>query len=272
MPPEFAGLNAGLKDSEFASFQQMIFRIAGISMSPAKKALVAGRLAKRLKHHGLDSFEEYFRLVSQQRDELQVAVDLLTTNETYFFREPKHFDFLCDRILPRRSPGRTFRVWSAACSSGEEPYTLAMLLADRLGDAPWEVFGSDISTQVLDKARKGLYPMERARGIPPALLRTYCLKGVGSQEGQLLIDPALRRRVQFSQVNLNETLPEVGEFDVIFLRNVMIYFQSETKRQVVTRLLAKLRPGGEFIIGHSESLNGLVEGLEILAPSIYRKA
>jgi chemotaxis protein methyltransferase CheR len=264
-------LNVSLKDSEFSSFQQMIFRIAGISMTPAKKALVAGRLAKRLKHHGLDSYEDYFQLLSRQQDEMQVAVDLLTTNETYFFREPKHFDFLRDRVLPGHPAGRPFRVWSAACSSGEEPYTLAMLLADRLGDAPWEVFGSDISTQVLDKARRGLYPMERARGIPPALLRTHCLKGVGSQEGQLLIDPALRRRVHLAQINLNEPLPEVGEFDVIFLRNVMIYFDTETKRQVVRRLIELLKPGGYLLIGHSESLNGVVDELQSVMPSIYRK-
>ena len=264
-------LNASLKDNEFAHFQKMIFRIAGISMSSAKKALVAGRLAKRLKHHGLDSYEDYFQLLSLQQDEMQVAVDLLTTNETYFFREPKHFDFLRDRILPQHPGGRPFRVWSAACSSGEEPYTLAMLLADRLGDTPWEVFGSDISTQVLEKARRARYPMERAQGIPPALLRNHCLKGVGSQEGQLLIDAALRQRVRLAQINLNEPLPDVGEFDVIFLRNVMIYFQTETKRQVVARLLAKLRPGGTFIIGHSESLNGLTQGLQSIVPSVYRK-
>jgi chemotaxis protein methyltransferase CheR len=264
-------LDAVLSDSEFADFQRMIFGIAGISMSPAKKALVAGRLAKRLKHHGLGSYREYFQMLSQQQDEMQMAVDLLTTNETYFFREPKHFDFLCDKVLPQHPGGRPFRVWSAACSSGEEPYTLAMLLADRLRSAPWEVFGSDISTQVLEKARRGLYPMDRARGIPPALLRTYCLKGIGSQEGQLLVDAALRKRVSFSQINLNEPLPDVGEFDVIFLRNVMIYFQAETKRQVVGRLLTKLRPGGYFIVGHSESLNGLAQKLESVAPSVYRK-
>jgi chemotaxis protein methyltransferase CheR len=264
-------LDAILSDGEFADFQRMIFSIAGISMSPAKKALVAGRLAKRLKHHGLGSYGEYFRMLSQQHDEMQIAVDLLTTNETYFFREPKHFDFLRDQVLPRHPRGRAFRIWSAACSSGEEPYTLAMLLADQMGDTPWEVFGSDISTQVLDKARRGLYPMERARGIPPALLRTHCLKGIGSQDGQLLVDPALRKRVTFAQINLNEPLPDVGEFDVIFLRNVMIYFQAETKRQVVARLLAKLRPGGIFVVGHSESLNGIAHGLEALAPSVYRK-
>jgi chemotaxis protein methyltransferase CheR len=264
-------IDASLDDSEFARFQQMIFSIAGISMTSAKKALVAGRLSKRLKHHGLASYGEYFQLLSRNREEVQVAVDLLTTNETYFFREPKHFDFLHERILPTHPSGRPFRVWSAACSSGEEPYTLAMVLAEHLGEAPWEILGSDISTRVLDTARTGLYPMERVRGLAPARLRTHCLKGIGSQEGCFMIDPALRRRVRFAQVNLNEPLPDVGEFDVIFLRNVMIYFQTETKRQVVTRLLTKLRPGGHFIVGHSESLNGLAQSLETVVPSIYRK-
>jgi len=263
--------NASISDSDFARFQQMIFNIAGISMTSAKKALVAGRLARRLKHHGLDCYGEYFKLLSRQQDEMQMAVDLLTTNETYFFREPKHFDFLRDTILPKHPPGRPFRVWSAASSSGEEAYTIAMVLADNLGTTPWEILGSDLSTRVLEKALAGLYPMERLRGIPQASLRAHCLKGVGSQTGSFLIDPVLRRRVRFEQINLNEPLPNVGEFDVIFLRNVMIYFQTETKRQVVARLLTKLRPGGYFIVGHSESLNGLAEGLETIAPSIYRK-
>lgn len=264
-------IDASLDDSEFARFQQMIFSIAGISMTSAKKALVAGRLSKRLKHHGLASYGEYFQLLSRNREEVQMAVDLLTTNETYFFREPKHFDFLRERILPTHPSGRPFRVWSAACSSGEEPYTLAMVLAEQLGEAAWDILGSDISTRVLDTARTGLYPMERVRGLAPVRLRTHCLKGIGSQEGCFMIDPALRRRVRFAQVNLNEPLPDVGEFDVIFLRNVMIYFQTETKRQVVTRLLTKLRPGGHFIVGHSESLNGLAQSLETVVPSIYRK-
>lgn len=262
---------ASISDSDFARFQQMIFGVAGISMTSTKKALVAGRLARRLKHHGLECYGEYFKLLSQQPNEMQMAVDLLTTNETYFFREPKHFDFLRDTILPKHTPGRPFRVWSAASSSGEEAYTIAMVLADNLGSTPWEILGSDLSTRVLEKALAGLYPMERLRGIPQASLRAHCLKGIGSQEGSFMIDPILRRRVRFEQINLNEPLPNVGEFDVVFLRNVMIYFQTETKRQVVARLLAKLRPGGYFIVGHSESLNGLAQGLETIAPSIYRK-
>lgn len=260
-----------LSDNEFAQFQQLIFRIAGISMSPAKKALVAGRLTKRLKHHGLESFGDYYRLISARQDELRMAVDLLTTNETHFFREPRHFDLLRERILPEHPGGRPFRVWSAASSSGEEPYTLAMVLAEALGEASWEILGSDLSTRVLDQARSGMYRMERASEIPTPHLKAWCLRGTGSQTGTLMIDPDLRRRVSFRQINLVETLPNVGEFDVIFLRNVMIYFKPETKRQVVSRLLSRLRRGGWFFVGHSESLSGLVDGLLTVAPSVYRK-
>jgi chemotaxis protein methyltransferase CheR len=264
-------LDATLHDHEFADFRQMIHRIAGISMSPAKKALVAGRLAKRLRHHGLNSYEAYFQLISRRQEELQVAVDLLTTNETHFFREQKHFDFLRQHVLPQRPPGRPFRVWSAASSSGQEAYSLAMLLADQLGEAPWEVFGSDISTKVLEKASTALYALEQATEIPSAYLKAYCLKGVGNQAGQFTLEPALRRRVRFQQINLNEPLPQVGEFDVILLRNVMIYFEPQTKQQVVARLLERLRPGGWFIVGHSESLNGLAHDLVAEKPSVYRK-
>lgn len=264
---------ATLSDQEFGQFQKLLYGIAGIHLSPAKKALVCGRLAKRLNQHRLASYGEYFRLLTsgQHQAELQVAVDLLTTNETYFFREPKHFDFLHHKILPGHNPGRSFRVWSAACSSGEEPYSIAMVLADHLGEAPWEVVATDISSRVLEKARAGHYPMERASGISREHLSRYCLKGVGSQEGALLVERRLRSRVNFMQVNLTRPLPALGEFDLIFLRNVMIYFDLETKRQVVQRLLPLLRPGGHFLIGHSESLNGVVDTLQAIAPAIYRK-
>ncbi|MBZ0106807.1 MAG: protein-glutamate O-methyltransferase CheR [Sulfuricella denitrificans] len=263
-----------LTDREFGEFQGMLHRLAGIHLSPAKKALVSGRLAKRLKHYSLVNYGDYFRLLSSgnQPEELQVAVDLLTTNETYFFREPRHFDYLTEQILPERRPGVPFRVWSAACSSGEEPYTLAMVLASTLGEAPWEILASDISTRVLEKARSGLYPMERAQNIPRHLLTSYCLKGVGSQDGHFLVDKRLRGRVKFHQINLNEKLPGVGEFDVIFLRNVMIYFNLDTKTQVVARLVSMLRPGGHFIVGHSESLNGVTDALKAVRPSVYRKS
>lgn len=269
------GQEAGerLRDSEFFQFQGLLHRLAGISLSPAKKALVSGRLAKRIKHHRLGSYGDYFRLLTSGREpqELQIAIDLLTTNETYFFREPKHFDFLRRHVLPAQRPGSALRVWSAACSSGEEPYSIAMLLAECLREAPWEIVASDISSRVLDRARSGHYAMERAGHIPPEYLRAHCLKGVGRQEGTFMIGRALRGRIDFRQINLNEPLPRLGEFHVIFLRNVMIYFDLETKRRVVPRLMAALRPGGHLLIGHSESLNGVVDDLRAVAPSIYRK-
>lgn len=261
-----------ITDLEFSQFQSMLSRIAGINVSPAKKPLVSGRLAKRLQHYGVATYGEYFAILSsdKQKNELQIAIDLLTTNETYFFREPKHFELLRERIIPSRRPG-TLRVWSAACSSGEEPYSIAMTLADQIGASGWELLASDLSTRVLDKARSGHYAMERASHIPRDYLNRFCLKGIGSQDGTFLIDKQLRARINFTQINLNAPLPSVGEFDVIFLRNVMIYFSLETKRDVVSRLLRVLRPGGYFIIGHSESLNGVTEDLTVVMPSVYRK-
>jgi chemotaxis protein methyltransferase CheR len=263
-----------ITDQEFALFQRLIYKIAGISLSDAKKVLLVGRLSKRLKHYDFGTFSQYYRMLAtgHHPEELQVMVDLLTTNETYFFREPGHFHFLRDEIIrPRRSPA-PFRVWSAACSTGEEVYTLAMLLADTLTSAPWEVLGSDISTQVLARAEAGHYPLERNEGIPPAYLSKYCLKGVRSHSGSFLISPELKRRTHFQQVNL--TLPVdagIGDFEVIFLRNVMIYFDMETKRKVVANLLPRLKSGGHLIIGHSETLNGIQQGLELVRATIYRK-
>jgi chemotaxis protein methyltransferase CheR len=264
---------AVLNDFEFQQFQSWLHLTAGINLSPAKKALVAGRLSKRLKHYKLSSYGDYFRLISHKAEtaELQVALDLLTTNETHFFREPKHFDFLRIQVLPKVPPGKTFRVWCAASSSGEEPYSLAMTLADGLPGTPWEIIASDISTSILEKARSGHYSMARGKDIPKPLLARHCLKGIGAQEGTFLIEQSLISRVQFMQINLNAALPKIGEFDMIFLRNVMIYFDMDTKRQVVARMLPLLKPDGFFIVSHSESLNGITDGLKLLTPSIYRK-
>ncbi|OEZ60081.1 protein-glutamate O-methyltransferase CheR [Duganella sp. HH105] len=262
-----------ITEREFTQFQRFIYEAAGIFMANGKQALVSGRLAKRLAHYQLESYGDYLRLLESraQPAELQVAVDLLTTNETYFFREPKHFALLRDLAVEARERRQTMRVWSAASSSGEETYSIAMVMADVLGDAVWEVLGTDISTRVLERARCGHYPMERASQMPQAYLKRYCLKGQGSEAGTMLIERALRQRVQFRHLNLNEPLPKLGSFDVIFLRNVMIYFNLETKRQVVARLLAQLRPGGYFLIGHSETLNDINDTVVAVAPSIYRK-
>jgi chemotaxis protein methyltransferase CheR len=260
-----------LSRREFRLFQSMLHQLAGISLSDAKQPMVGSRLAKRVRQQGLQSYGEYFELLMRERNELQTALDLLTTNETYFFREPEHFDFLRERILPGLRTRPSARIWSGACSSGEEAYSIAMVMAEALGERPWEVLASDISTRVLDKARAGLYPLPAAADIPRPLLCKYCLKGVGAREGSFIVAPALRRRLRFLQVNLNAGLPALGECDAIFLRNVMIYFDVETKRQVMRRMLPLLRPGGYFIVSHSESLNGISGELEFIAPSIYRK-
>jgi chemotaxis protein methyltransferase CheR len=168
-------------------------------------------------------------------------------------------------------PGE-FRVWSAACSSGEEVYTLAMVLSECLRTKPWEILGSDLNMEVLSKARLGLYSMERTSGIPPDLLRKYCLKGTGSQAGNLLIDEKLKRRTRFLQVNLKKPLVDKGKFDIIFLRNVLIYFDPETKKDVVERIVQQLNPGGLFFISHSESLHGITSVVRMIRPSVFQRA
>lgn len=260
-----------ISEQEFSQFQRFIYEAAGINLASGKKALVCARLAKRVEHHDLTSYAEYFRLLASGKApaEVQVAVDSLTTNETYFFREHKHFDWLRRAASTQRDKSQPFRVWSAASSTGEEAYSVAMVLADCLGALPWEVVGSDISARVLERARLGHYPMQRASHIPQGYLKRFCLRGVGEQQGTLLIRKELRQRVTFAQVNLNATLPQLGPFDVIFLRNVMIYFNDQTKRQVVARLIAQLKPNGSFLIGHSETLHGITEAMQPVAPAIY---
>lgn len=260
-----------LRDHEFSLFQKLIYETAGIHMTSAKKALVSGRLAKRVKHYGLSTYSEYFDLLKTAgHGELQTAVDLLTTNETFFFREPKHFDFLRDQVLPGWRTGPR-RVWSAASSSGEEAYTLAMVLAEHALTEAWEIVGTDISTRVLERARAGQYPIERADNIPKTYLTKYCLKGTGRQDGTFIVCRELRARVGFVHANLQTDLGRLGSFDVIFLRNVLIYFDLETKQRVVARLVRQLKPGGYLMVGHSESLNGVTDAVRVVVPSVYRK-
>lgn len=262
-----------ITEQEFKHFQHFIYEAAGITLPPTKRTLVCGRLAKRLQQCHIGTYEEYFQLLTSGHapDEVQIAVDLLTTNETYFFREPQHFDLLRELALAARGRAEPFRVWSAASSTGEEAFSVAMVLADTLGTGGWDVTGTDISSRVLQAAARGLYSMERARHVPQPYLKRYCLKGQGEHEGMLLIDRSLRSRVQFRHANLNAPLPDLGRFDVVFLRNVMIYFNDDTKRRVVDRVLGQLRHGGHFIIGHSESLNGINETVTMLEPSVYQK-
>jgi len=262
-----------ISDQEFAHFQRFIFEAAGITLADSKKMLVSSRLGSRVQHHELGSFAQYFKLLNSGTSpaEVQIAIDLLTTNETYFFREPRHFEFLEKQLAAMPARQQPLRIWSAAGSTGEEAYSIAMLLEDRFQGRPWEIVASDISTRVLDRARAGHYPMERARNVPRAYLQRFCLKGTGKQQDTLLVDRSLRSKVNFLQINLNDRLPALGTFDFVFLRNVLIYFNTQTKREVVARALSVLQPGGWLFIGHSENLNGISEAVKPAAPSIYRK-
>lgn len=262
-----------IKVAEFQKFKLWLHSTTGIDLKETKLKLVEGRLACRLRYYNLASYSEYFNMIITKGAtiEAQMAVDLLTTNETYFFREPKHFDFLKNKLLAKVPSGINFRLWCAASSTGEEPYTLAMTLADQLGTTPWQIVASDINVQVLEKARSGHYAMERAHNIPEALVHKYCLKGIKSQVGTFLIHKTLREKIQFKQINLIKPLPEIGKFDVIFLRNVMIYFDNETRIKVVHKIVNLLKPGGYLFVSHSESLVGISAQLKIVQPSIFVK-
>jgi len=267
--------DSGLKAitlEEFNRFRDFIYEHAGIFMAPQKQLLVAGRLQKRLRHYGITSYSDYLSLIEDPNNsqERQFLVDLLTTNETYFYREPAHFEFLQTRILPRYK-GQPCRVWSAACSSGEEVYTLAMLMANILGLGDWKVVGSDISDRVLAQASTGIYPMERARDLPHDMLSKYCLKGVRSQAGMLLIEPRLKQRVEFLKINLMHPLPHLKSFDVVFLRNVLIYFDGPTKQHVIRHVINAIKPGGYLFTSHVESLHGVTDAVKMIKPSIFLK-
>lgn len=263
-----------LSDHEFSLFQRLIYKLTGIHLADSKKVLLVGRLGKRLRFWHLESFGDYYRLLTsgEQPAELQTMIDLVTTNETYFFREPAHFEWLTR--FAHESRARPLRIWSAAASSGEEAYSIAMVLADEFGlSGAWEIVASDISVSVLEKARLGHYPMERGTGISQAHLKKYCLRGVRQHEGTFLVVPELGEHIRFLHVNLLDIHgPSFGPFDVIFLRNVMIYFDIPTKQKVVSNMLPFLKPEGYFIVGHSETLNGVSEALVPVRPTLYRHA
>jgi chemotaxis protein methyltransferase CheR len=258
-----------ITEAEYAQFQSFVREATGINLTAVKKALVVARLGSRLRQRQAPSFAAYYTILTDPTEsvELQTAIDLITTNETSFFREPAHFELL--KELAHRSSG-PFRVWSAASSSGEEAYTIAMVLADVLGTAEWEVLGTDISLRVLERARRGLYPLDRSTPIPQDYLHRFCLKGKGTYDGSFLVAKPLRDRVNFLQVNLCKPLPELGSFDVVFLRNILIYFEHAQKRTVVESIVGALKPGAILITGHSESLNGVTSRVASIRPTVYR--
>jgi chemotaxis protein methyltransferase CheR len=265
-----------LRDDTFHRIIGLMHESVGLSFNDSKKPLIASRLAPRMQRLGLQTFEDYYDLISRTDDggEFQMAIDLLTTTETYFFREPAHYRLL-EQELVRAKP-QSLSVWSAASSFGDEAYSTAMLLSDlqaqgKIGDR-WSILATDISDRVLRSAIAGVYPEDRLRNVSPERLRRHVLRGEGRSEGLLQVDPKLRERVRFGQLNLCRPIEDIGQFDVIFLRNVLIYFDMATKREVVDRVLTFLRRGGLFFIGIAEGRAPCDTPLETLAPGAFRKA
>jgi chemotaxis protein methyltransferase CheR len=273
-----------MSDTEFALFQELIQRESGIHLSGSKRALLVGRLSRRLRQLGLTSFAAYYRLVMEEDGEERVfLLDQISTNETSFFREPAHFEFLEEVVFPdwrrRAAAGgmlRRVRAWSAGCSTGQEAYSLAMSLLTHLPPAHgWQVdvLATDLSTRALDGAEEGEWPVEKAEEIPEPFRKRFMLRGRGAGEGRMRAGPEICAVVRFGHLNLNdEVYGLAATFDLIFCRNVLIYFAKEAKSRVVDRLLERLSPGGYLFLGHAERLTGVPDHIQGVGPSIYTYA
>ena len=272
-----------MRPADYQFIRDLVYRHSRINLGPDKHELVSARLGKRLRATGKANVEDYCTLLRSPggEEELGHLIDVISTNHTYFFREEGHFAAMRDVILPdlekRREKERwpTLRVWSSACSSGEEPYSIAMALdeyfAARPQPWPWQIEATDISTRVLAKAQAAIYPAETVSKLGAARTKAYFQVGFGEQEGFYRVRPALRSLVRFHRLNLLEGQPPFTEaFHVIFCRNVMIYFDRQTQEELVRRLKARLAPGGYLLVGHSESLTGIAHGLTMIRPATYQ--
>ncbi len=271
-----------LRDSLFLRFSQLVYEQCGINLHEGKKALLQARLNRRLRQTGIGSYEEYFKIITSEENpgEFVHFLDSISTNLTYFFREPQHFDFLEKVALPelitRKRNERDFRIriWSAGCSTGEEPYSLAMCMLLHLQEiARWDVriLATDISTRTLEAASNGVYSEDKVQKVPPSF-RHLNFNKIAGQNGrpEYEIAPRVKRLVTFHRLNLKEPYPFNGRFDFIFCRNVMIYFDKKTQQELVNRITSFLSRGGYFYVGHSESLTGLSHKLTYVRPAIYR--
>jgi chemotaxis protein methyltransferase CheR len=256
---------------------RLIQERCGVQIHHSKEALIRSRLGKRMRHHGLTSLPAYCDFLRKQEDgeELKRVVDALTTHFTHFLREQEHFQFLVEEALPTtpRSADGIFHVWSAASSSGEEAYTMAFYLAEYEANHPgfnWQICASDVSNKVLDMARLGIYAEDRMRALPKPWLRKYFQKGVGTWEGHFRIKHEIADHITFRQINLIEDYSHPHPFQVIFLRNVLMYLDSDMQREMVNRACRFLAPHGHLMTGHSENLNSLDVPLRAVRPSIYQ--
>ena len=256
-----------LNKREFSIIQKLVFNEIGISLNDKKIEMAKNRLLKRLKHHELNNFADYIKIVQLSKQEKKEFLNCISTNETYFFREIEHYNFL-EGII--KSCNKKIRIWSAASSIGAEAYSAAMILDTHLKN--WEVIGTDINTHVLNIAKQGLYQMTFLKNIPKKYKTKYCLLGKGQYEGKILIDRNLFEKMDFFENNLLKENCLIGKFDVIFLRNVLLYFTEDTKLRVIKNLLANLNPKGYLILGMTDYIDcRKIEELEYMNNSIYRK-
>jgi len=259
---------------DFQQVRRLLYGRTGISLSESKQQMVYSRLSRRLRALRLQSFGEYFGYLEGHAEEWQQFVNALTTNLTAFFREPHHFQALAELALRQARSHRPLRFWSAASSTGEEPYSMAMSLLDALGpDAPVRILASDIDTGVLETAERGIYPLERVEALALAQKQRFFLRGRGPNAGKVRVVEELRRLVAFRQINLLDDAWGVpGELDAIFCRNVMIYFDKPTQARLLERMVRLLRPGGLFFAGHSESFVHATHLVRAVGRSTYQVA
>lgn len=275
-------LKHNMTDEDFSRLSSFVYNELGIKMPYPKKVMLQCRLQKRVNDLRLSSFTEYLEFVFSkegQEEEMIKMIDLVTTNKTDFFREPSHFDYLRDIVLPEliesRPSRKTIRIWSAACSSGEEPYTIAIVLMDFLEkypEADFEILGTDISMRILQRAALAIYTEDRVAGIPLEMKRKYFLRSKTPAEKTVRLIPEIRAKVSFQRMNLMDSYYDVDkDFDIIFCRNVLIYFDRPSQQSVINKLATSLRPDGHFFLGHSESITNMKVPLRQIKPTIFRK-
>ncbi len=272
--------SAKLSDEVFSKLSEFIYHNYGIKMPPVKKIMLQGRLQRRLRELDITSFKEYVDYVfgPNGEDEVIHMMDVVSTNKTDFFREPIHFEFLTTVVVPEfvsNNGKQSLKIWSAGCSSGEEPYTIAIVLSEckeKYPNLEFEIFASDISTRTLQNAIEAIYKENRVEGIPLNILKKYFLKSKDRTNPTVRLIPEIRRKVTYARINLMDESYNVSDmFDVIFCRNVLIYFDRPTQEKVINKLCTKLKNGGYFFLGHSESITGMITPLKQLKPTIFTK-
>ncbi|MBM4777600.1 MAG: methyltransferase domain-containing protein [Archangiaceae bacterium] len=261
-----------LERADFVWLTALFEARTGIRLGFEKHTMVVGRLLPRVRARKLESLGEYLQLLRAPHEEAEreLLVDQLTTHETSFFREPKHFEVLDAWARSVKPSGAPLRIWSAACSSGEEAATIAMVLEQVAPPGGYEVVGTDVAPEVVRRAQRCVYPLERTTGLSQALLQRFCLRGEGEARGTFCLKDSLAKRLSFRVGNLLEPQPALGQFDVVFLRNVLIYFDDERRRRIVANVLERLKPGGLLLPGHAEVVRDCSDALEPLGPAAFR--